>query len=84
MTVGWQDVVAWTLVIAAAVYLVRKLWPRAARRAAGGCARGGCGACPAGTAGTGTGRETPVQLTTPGDLLNVNGRTGRPGRPGPA
>ena len=77
MTLGWQDIVAWTLVLAAAAYLAWKLWPRAARRAAGGCARGGCASCPAGGAGTGAGREAPVQLIAPGDLLN--GRTGRPG-----
>lgn len=46
MTWGWQDVVALSLVLAAAASLARKVVHRASRKSTGGCVTGGCGCCP--------------------------------------
>ena len=45
MNAGWQDVVTFALVLAAALYLARGVLNRLTRKSAGGCASG-CGGCP--------------------------------------
>lgn len=41
MNIGWQELVAFALVVAAAIYLTRRLW-----RVARGKQPTGCGTCP--------------------------------------
>jgi hypothetical protein len=41
----WQDPLAWTVVLAALVYLARKTW-QFWNESEGGCGSGGCRSCP--------------------------------------
>jgi hypothetical protein len=47
MPIGWQDILALTVVSAATGYLVRQAWLVVRRRKAGACG-GGCPTCPSG------------------------------------
>jgi hypothetical protein len=74
MTWGWQDVLTFAVVGAAAAYLVR-IARRALARRAGGCGTGGCGSCPGG--GTTTGRPPG---DGPGQVIPLDALTRLPPR----
>jgi hypothetical protein len=70
MTWGWQDVLTFAVVGAAAAYLARGAWRTLARRSAGGCGTGGCTGCPSNATtpgrppGDGPGQVIPLDALT--------------------
>ncbi len=51
MNLGWQDLLALGIVLAAAGYLARLAWSAVTRKRESGCGTG-CGKCSAGSAGS--------------------------------
>ena len=64
MSLGWQDLVALGIVVAAAGYLARLAWSAVTRTSEGGCGTG-CGKCSAGAAGSSPPVESIVTIGGP-------------------
>ena len=48
----WQNVIVLLIVIAAGIFVVRRLWLKAGNTSWGGCGCSGCGSCPGSEGGT--------------------------------
>ncbi len=72
MELGWQDLAALGIVLAAAGYLAHLAWSAVIRKQASGCGSG-CGSCSA---------RSPTNRTVPDEVISI-GLPGQVSRPGP-
>ncbi|CAN5878915.1 hypothetical protein BH23PLA1_BH23PLA1_25030 [soil metagenome] len=70
MSIGWQDIATWLLILAAIAFIGRKAWSLiAGRPKKGSCgSAGGCGTCPSGS---------KPEVEGPGEIIKIGSLNGQ-------